>query len=135
LNRLVVFAGAAGLLACGGAVESNNAATANSSTAATKKIPYTPIHGGSSVGREQGGWMVDSSTDKMDDVTNVTLMLLANDPLNLPFPYRDAVPSLVIRCEKRKTELYVITHTPVETSRGSDSRFTPPNKVARSKMQ
>jgi hypothetical protein len=69
LNRLIVFAGAVGLLACGGAVESNKASTASSSTVAAARIPYTPIHGASSVGPQQGGWMVDSSTDKMDDVT------------------------------------------------------------------
>jgi hypothetical protein len=56
----------------------------------------------------------------MDDVTNVTLMLFADKPLGSSFPYRDAVPTLIIRCQKRKTELYVITHTPVKTSYDSD---------------
>jgi hypothetical protein len=56
----------------------------------------------------------------MDDVTNVSLMLQADEPLKISFPYRGEVPALVIRCAKRKTDLFLITHTPVESSHGSD---------------
>jgi hypothetical protein len=56
----------------------------------------------------------------MDDVTNVDLGLSSDEPLNLAFPYNDRFAQLIIRCRKRKTDLYVVTHTPVKTSYGSD---------------
>ncbi len=69
---------------------------------------------------DEGAWRVETSTDPMDDVTNVTLGLGANEPLGLDFPYRDDYAALVIRCRKGKTDAYVVTHVPVKTNYSSD---------------
>lgn len=74
-----------------------------------------------------GRWDVSESTDKMDGVTNVTLMLMSDDVLPLAFPYNDRYGRLVIRCKQRKTDLYVVTQTPVRSNYGefdeSDIRY------------
>ena len=69
---------------------------------------------------DMGAWRVDQSSDAMDDVTNVTLVLQADEPLALDFPYQDSYATLVVRCRKNKTDLYVVTHVPVKTSYDSD---------------
>lgn len=121
MNRLLALICGAAVLACGSGPETSKSGKAPAKTASTaQRIPYTSIDQSAETDTGHGGWMVTSSSDKMDDVTNVSLMLLANDRLNLPFPYNDAVPSLVIRCQKRKTDLFVVTHTPVETSHDGD---------------
>jgi hypothetical protein len=70
--------------------------------------------------RDSGNWVVDVNPDPMDNVTNVTLQLESNAPLDLAFPYSGHYASLVIRCRKGKTDLYVHTETPVKTSYDSD---------------
>ena len=74
-----------------------------------------------------GNWDVTESTDAMDGVTNVTLMLTSDDVLPLAFPHNDRYGRLVIRCKQRKTDLYVVTETPVQSNYGefdeSDIRY------------
>jgi type VI secretion system protein VasI len=53
-------------------------------------------------------WIVTEDKSKIDDSTNVTLMLFANEEVYNSFGSADR-PTLVIRCKENTTEAYVMT--------------------------
>ena len=111
------------VLACGPSSDARNSASSSTRTITPKSapIPFTPIKARvDSANGDAGDWTVDSKLDPMDEITNVYLDLSADGPLNLPFPYNDDIPMLVIRCKNNHTDLYVVTHTPVETVHDED---------------
>lgn len=61
-----------------------------------------------------GAWRVTWSADTTHDVRNVYAFLGATEMRRSAFPNTDKYPSLVARCQKGTTELYLNTVTPVD---------------------
>jgi hypothetical protein len=76
----------------------------SSSTASETASTGTSTSAGSP---EHQTWHVDSGTSKMDGSSTVTLSLDAENKITGPFDTSRA--TLIIRCQERKTDLYVVT--------------------------
>ena len=101
--------------------ESQTAQSPSTSTPSVSEASETPRPTSTSLAASDAGeWTANESSDPMDDVTNVTLSLMSESSLPLPFPYNDESAFLLIRCKKRRTELYVVTQVPVQTSYDGD---------------
>lgn len=60
------------------------------------------------------GWVVDESTSPMDDSPTVSLTLEANQSFKT-WTRRTVTPVLVIRCQERRTELYIVNGAATNT--------------------
>jgi type VI secretion system protein VasI len=62
----------------------------------------------------ENNWVITEDKSKLDDSTNVTMMLQSGDEFYDAFG-RPVRPSLVIRCKENRTDLYVVTGVMIDS--------------------